>query len=109
MNENPEQEKIRQLQLSEQKLQNLLMQKQQFQVQLNDVDSASAELKNSKQSYKIIGTVMVKKESAELEKELEEKRKIVELRIKSLEKQEDNIRQKAKQLQEEVLGNMNKK
>lgn len=106
MNENVDQEKIQQLQLTEQSLQNLLMQKQQFQAQINDIDSAVGELSSTKESYKIIGTVMVKKDSEEIKKELEEKRKIVELRIKSLEKQEDTIRQKAKKLQEEVLGNM---
>jgi len=103
------QEKIGELQIAEQNLQSFLMQKQNFQTQLVEVDSALSELEKSKDSFKIIGNIMVKAEKKELKKELEEKKTILELRIKNIEKQEDKIREKASKLQEEVMKEMKEK
>ncbi len=99
-------EKIAQLQLLEQNMQNFLMQKQQFQMQLSEVDSALENLKDSNKSYKIVANIMVDANKEELEKELKKKKEMLELRLKSLEKQEENIREKSQKLQKEVLGSM---
>ena len=96
-------EKIQQLQLIEQSLQTYLMQKQQFQKQLLEIESAIKELKGSKEAYKIVGNIMVNAKSSDLLKEQEENKKHVELRIKNLEKQEERIRQKASNIQSEVM------
>jgi len=101
-------EGINQLQLFEQGLQNLLMQKQQFQLQLAEIDSALKELGTTKESYKIVGNIMVSAKKDELEKDLKEKKEVVELRIKSLEKQETQIKEKASKLQEEILKKIKK-
>ncbi len=102
------QEKIQQLQLMEQSLQNLLGQKQQFQSQMTDIESAVDEISRSKTCYKIVGGVMVEKSKENLTEELKNKREMMEIRIKSLEKQEESTREKAKKLQEEVLKEMKK-
>jgi prefoldin beta subunit len=99
-------EKIMQLQLLEQNIQNFLMQKQQFQVQLSEVDSALENLKGATKSYKIIANIMVDAKKEELESELKQKKEVLELRIKNLEKQEEKIREKSQKLQKEVLGKM---
>jgi prefoldin beta subunit len=96
-------QKIAQLQLMEQNLQNFLMQRQQFQAQLIEVESALKEIENSKDAYKIIGNIMVNTKKEDLKKDLEEKKGILELRIKSLEKQEKEIKEKASKTQAEVL------
>ena len=101
-------QKISQLQLIEQNLQNFLMQKQQLQMQLTEIESALKELKKVNTAYKIIGNIMIKSDSEELEKELEQKKDIVSLKLKNLEKQEDRINEKAKKLQEEVLSEVKK-
>ena len=100
------QEGIQQLQLLEQNLQNFLMQKQQFQAQLIEIDSALEELKDNKEAYKIIGNIMVKTSKEELEKDLKNKKEMIELRIKTLEKQEDKIQERSKKIQEDVLKKM---
>ncbi len=82
------------------------MQKQQFQMQLSEINSALDNLKDSKQSYKIIANIMVDTKKEDLEKDLKQKKEMLEIRIKSLEKQEDIIREKSQKLQKEVLGNM---
>ena len=63
------QAKISQLQMFEQSINNLLMQKQQFQQQLIEIDSALEELKTTENAYKIIANIMVKSDKAKLEKD----------------------------------------
>jgi prefoldin beta subunit len=106
MAENQSDEKLVQLQLLEQNMQTFLMQKQQFQVQLSEVESALENIKGSSKTYKIIANIMVDSDKSVLEKDLQQKKEVLELRIKSLEKQEEKIREKSEKLQKEVLGNM---
>lgn len=101
-------QKIGQLQLIEQSLQNFLLQKQTFQTQLMEIESALSELKEKKEAYKIVGNIMVKSNAADLKKDLEKKKEMTELRIKTLEKQEENIKEKATKLQSEILKEMKK-
>lgn len=95
-------QKIAQLQLYEQSLQSILMQKQQFQTQSLEIKSALNELESTKEAYKIVGNIMVASKKEDLKKELESKKETISLRIKTIEKQENQIREKAKGLQEEV-------
>ena len=61
--------KIQQLQLIEQNLQNIVMQKQAFQMQLMENENAFNELdKTKKNAYKIIGTIMVSSNNEDLKK-----------------------------------------
>ena len=99
-------EKIAQLQLLEQNMQNFTMQKQQFQMQLNEIASALENLKDSEKSYKIVANIMINAKKEDLEKELNQKKEMLELRIKKLEKQEEEIREKSQKIQKEVLGKM---
>ena len=96
--------KIMELQIMEQNLQNIISQKQSFQGQFLEVENAVNELKNTKDDvYKVIGSVMVKSSNEKLLKELEEKKEILELRIKNIDKQEKNIREKANEMQKDVM------
>ncbi len=95
-------QKIAQLQLYEQGLQTILMQKQQFQSQIVEIESALKELETTKEAYKIVGNIMVNAKKEELKRDLDEKKEIINLRIKTMEKQENQIREKTKKIQEEV-------
>jgi len=99
-------QKINQLQLLEQSLQNLSMQKQQFQLQQVEIESALKELESVKEAYKIVGNIMVLSKQGDLKKDLNSKKEIVEIRVKNLEKQENQLREKASKLQNEVLKEM---
>ena len=96
-------ESIQQLQLMEQSVQNLSVQKQQFQSQLIEVESALEEIDNSEESYKIVGTVMIKKDKESLKEELSHKKSAFELRIKTLEDQEKKVKDKASLLRTDVM------
>ena len=98
--------KINQLQLLEQSMQNLLMQKQQFQLQQVEIESALKELEKVNEAYKIVGNIMVLSEKDDLKTDLTSKKEIIELRIKTMEKQENQLREKATKLQDEVMKEM---
>ena len=101
-------QKIEQRQMLEQSMQNFMLQKQQFQAQLLEIESALKELEGANTAYKIIGNIMINAEKDVLKKDLEEKKEKIELRIKTLEKQEGTIKDKASSMQSEVLGKLNK-
>ena len=101
-------QKIGQLQMFEQSLQSFLGQKQQFQAQLVEIDSALGELENTEKAYKIVGNIMVESDKSELKADLQSKKEMLELRIKTMEKQEAQVREKASSLQSEILRKIKK-
>ena len=103
------QEKISQLQMLEHSLNNFVSQKQNFQSQFLEIENALNEMKNCKgKVYKITGNVMFESEKESLNKELNEKKDLLDIRIKSLEKQETALEEKAKKLQAEVMEELDK-
>src|SRR3989338_8092148 len=91
--------KLSQLQMLEQSMQSLLMQKQQFQMQQVELESALKELENVDEAYKIVGNIMVLSKKSDLKDDINSKKEVIELRIKTLEKQENQFREKASKLQ----------
>ena len=69
---------ITQLQLLQQNLQNILVQKQQFQKQLTEINSALKEIATSETTYKILGNIMVAAKKEDLEKDLKEKKELLD-------------------------------
>jgi len=104
------QNKINELQLMEQNLQNILMQKNMFQSQFLEVENALKEIKNAKDKiYKIVGPVMIEEKKEKIKKDLDSKKEIVELRLKSIEKQEKQLKEKYSELQSGIMKELNKK
>lgn len=98
-----------QLQLLQQNLQNILLQRQQFQKQLAEIDSALAELETSPTAYKIVGSIMISAPRESLQKELREKKEILDLRLKNFAKQEKLLKEKTEETQKKVLEEIRKK
>jgi len=97
------------MQLLEQNLQNLMFQKQAFNMELSETSSALEELEKSGQDvFKIIGQLILKKQKDEVKKELEEKKKILEVRLNSIEKQEKTLTEKVQEQRDDLLKNQNK-
>ena len=101
-------QKIGQLQMFEQSLQNFLGQKQQFQIQLVEVESALNELNNTDKAFKIVGNIMVESDKNELKADLQSKKEMLELRLKTMERQEAQVREKASKLQSDILKKIKK-
>lgn len=96
-------EKVAQLSQIEANVQQQLQQKQQFQSQLLEIESALREMKSSEECYRIIGNVMVKADKKKLSEDLEKKKEILDIRVSSIEKQEEKLKEKQKELQKDVL------
>ena len=95
--------KVQELNLLEQQLQNFSLQRQAFQIELNETESALEEMKNSTgEIYKIIGQVMIKANKEDTTKEMQEKKEILALRIKSIENQEKILREKLEKIRKEL-------
>lgn len=106
---NETQEKIGQIQLIQQNLENFSMQKQQFQLQQTEIETALNEINTSSKSYKIIGNIMVLSDKGKLTKELTEKSEMLNIRISTIEKQEDKLKVKFEELQKEVMKSLEDK
>jgi prefoldin beta subunit len=98
------QKKVQGLQLIEQSFQGLLMQKQTFQIELNETKTALDEVSKSKGDvFRVLGQVMVKADAEELKKELKEKHDLLDLRMKSIEKQELSLREEIERMRAEIM------
>ncbi len=83
---------IEELQIIEHGLQHILAQKQVFQVESQEIKNALEEVKKTKDDiYKTFSGIMIKANKKSLIAELEEREKVIGLRISSLEKQEENL------------------
>lgn len=95
---------IQEIQFLEHNLQNILFQKQAFQLELSESREALKELENSEgEVFKIIGQLMIKYEKSKIKEEVLNKIKILELRVKTLEKQESSFSERLEKLREEIL------
>ena len=101
-------EKISQLQNLEQNINSIIAQKQQFQQQNLEIENALSQIEKTDKAFRIIGNIMVASTKKQIKSELNEKKEIVELRLKTLDKQEDKLREQASQLQQDVLKEMKK-
>ncbi len=95
---------IQELQILEQNMQNLLLQKQAFMLELNETCNALEELKNSKDDvYKLVGQIMIKSKKDDVEKDLGNKKNVIDLRVKAIEKQEDLIKEQLTKRRDEII------
>jgi prefoldin beta subunit len=92
----------------EQQYQMVVTQKQKLSIELNETTLASEELeKETDTVYKSIGTILVKVKKEDLKGELAEKKENLEVRLKTLERQEQRLLEKLKNLRakiEQMLG-----
>jgi prefoldin beta subunit len=99
-----DQNKLQEMQLLEQNLQNLLLQKQAFQMELSEADSAIVEIEKSGEDvYKIVGQLMIAAKKDEVTEELKKKKEMLDLRIKNLEKQEEILSKKSEEIRDEIM------
>ena len=101
--------KISQLQLLEQNMQSFLLQKQTVQAQQIELENALDELGKTQGSiYKIIGPLMIAAKKEQVKEDLESKKEVLVLKLKNLDKQEAQIREKAQKIQAEILSQKQK-
>jgi prefoldin beta subunit len=85
-------------------------QKQQYKMQMDETDMALDELRKSEgEVYKSAGIVMIKSTKDEATKDLGEKKEVLGVRLNSLAKQEDKVRERLEDLQKKIEGATKKK
>ena len=90
-----------QFQAYQQQLQSIMIQKENLKLQILGIEKALEELEASKEkeAYKITGSIMIKKNSIDLKNELKEKKDSFDVRTKTLEKAEERITTKLKDME----------
>lgn len=105
-----DEKKIQEMQMLEQNLQNLFMQKQAFQMELSETDAALKEIeKAGDEVFKVIGQLMIKTEKAKMSEELSNKKKLLEIRMNAFEKQEKALMKKIEEIRDELMKSTEKK
>jgi prefoldin beta subunit len=93
------------LQQIQQQLQTILQQKTQYEMAVREAKRAQEEIADATDDtpmYMSIGTIMVQKKKDYVNTKLTEKVETLELRVKSLEKQEKMLQGKFEQLQTQI-------
>lgn len=91
----------------ERQLQMLVIQKNQLQLQLNEIGLATEELKKTVgEVYKSIGSVMVKSTKEDAEKDLKERKDLVQIRLNTMDKQEEKLRNSLLSMQKSLQDKM---
>lgn len=96
------QEQLKDFQSSQQKLQALMSQKMQTDMLIKETGrtlTALEKLPESEKVYKAVGRVLISSDKKSIESELSESKETLDLRIKSLERQEEMLKQKVSDMQ----------
>ena len=79
-------------------------QKQQMQLQSGAMEQALEELEKTKEKkvYKAVGNILIQCDTEKVKKELKEKKEATDLRIKTMQKQEESLVNKLNKLKAEL-------
>ncbi len=104
------QKKLAEYQEIQQKARMLMSQKQQLQVEKKEAENALDELKNRDKAevHKSVGSILIKTNKKDVEKELSEKVESLEVRLKSMGEKEKKLTGKLKGIQDRLQGSMGK-
>ena len=94
-----------QAQLYSQQIQTVAAQKAALTMELHEIKRALEEVKKAKEKfvYKLSGPILIKVDSDELVKDFDEKETMVNLRLKTLEKQEMRLKEKIEELRTRMI------
>lgn len=99
------QQQIAQFQVAQQQAQAISSQKVQTELQLKEMERTIEELdglKKGAEVYKSIGTLLIKGDQAKINAELKENHETLELRVKTLQRQEKKIQAKLTEMQNTI-------
>ncbi|MDA3836276.1 MAG: prefoldin subunit [Nanoarchaeota archaeon] len=104
-----DQAKLQQMQLLEQNLQSIYMQKQGFQMEASETIAALEEVeKTTEPVYKIIGQLMIRSDKEKTIDDLNNKKKLIETRLAAMNKQEASFAKELKVLRDELINSQKK-
>ena len=101
------QTKLMKLQQLQEQLSAIRAQRQSVELELREVSRVLDEIKElpeEEEVYESIGHILVKRKKDDVQKKLDERREILELRLKTLTKQEANIATQIEDLRRKIAG-----
>lgn len=106
MDENEMQQTVAEFERGRAQLMNVSAQKQQLQLQSAAINASLEELGKTKEKkvYKAAGAILVLKDTADAKKELADQKESNELRLKTVQKQEDALLDKLNKLRSKIEG-----
>ncbi len=99
------QNQLRQLQQLQQQLEIIVQQRLQIDAKIRDTETALEELNKLEEKtsvYKSVGNLIIKADKDKLIKELQEDKETLEIRRKSLESQENRLKERIEELQNKI-------
>ncbi len=97
---------IQELSMLQQNVANISAQKQQFVTQLSEYESALEAIDKTDNAYKIVGNIMINSTKKNLIEDIKKKKEVLGVRIKSFEKQEEKLKEKAEKMQKDIMSNL---
>lgn len=106
MNQEEMQKTLVEFEKNRNQLMNVSSQKQQLQMTVATLAKAIEELgkTSEKKVYQAVGNIMILKDAKEVKKDLTEQKESMDLRVKTLQKQEDALIDKLNKLKAEIEG-----
>ncbi len=89
----------------QQQAQAIASQRLQMELQMKEAERALEEIEKlgeNAEVYKSIGNILIKSEKAKVGEELKERKETLDLRIKTLQRQEEKIQTKLKEMQAQI-------
>jgi prefoldin beta subunit len=99
------QNQVAQLQQLQQQAQALAVQRSQLELSLNEANQTLAELEKLDEKaviFKTVGTILVRSYKDQVKEELTEKKETFDVRLKSLQRQEERVQTRFQQLQQQL-------
>ena len=98
------QQMLMELQAYQQQMQTVLLQKESLSIQQMENSKALEELEKTTHDdvFKTVGPILIKSTKKILTEELKERQETIDLRLKSMQKQETRIRDKMKEAQDKL-------
>lgn len=106
MNQDEQRALIMEFERNRQLLGSVAAQKQQMSIQLEIMKASLEELEKTSEKtvYKAVGNVLIPKNTDEMKKEIKEKSASTDLKLKTVEKQEESILKKLNSLKSKIEG-----
>ncbi|MBP7820287.1 MAG: prefoldin subunit beta [Candidatus Methanofastidiosum sp.] len=82
----------------------IVSQLQSLKIEMSETDAALNELSKTENPvvYKSIGSILIKSEKPDLLDDLNKKKESIDIRIKTIEKQEDRVKKKLEEMQKNL-------
>ncbi|HRZ19195.1 MAG TPA: prefoldin subunit beta [Methanofastidiosum sp.] len=98
------QQELMQFQQLQSQYQIIVSQLQSLKIEMSETDAALNELSKTENPvvYKSIGSILIKSEKPDLLDDLNKKKESIDIRIKTIEKQEDRVKKKLEEMQKNL-------